>query len=336
MEVLLVANRGEIARRVFRTARDMGLLTVAVYTDGDARSPHVTEADAAVRIDSYLDVSAVVDAARRAHADAVHPGYGFLSERGPAAHAVESAGITWVGPPAGVIEALGDKLRAKDLMATAGVPLLPGAALGGDPARWPAVASEVGYPVLVKAAAGGGGRGMRLVASESELAESVEGAAREAEAAFGDGTLFVERWLASPHHVEVQIMADSHGAVVHLGERECSIQRRHQKVVEEAPSPTIGDSLRGRLTAAAVAGARAVGYVGAGTWEFLVDGEEFFFLEVNTRLQVEHPVTEAITGLDLVELQLMVARGDRLPITQSDVGVNGWAVEGRLVAEDPA
>ncbi|MHB8467194.1 MAG: acetyl-CoA carboxylase biotin carboxylase subunit, partial [Acidimicrobiales bacterium] len=325
MRTLLVANRGEIARRIMRTARGMGLRTVTVYTPEDARSLHAREADAAVAIGDYLDVPALVDAAERSGADAVHPGYGFVSERAPAARAFEAAGITWVGPPADVIEGLGDKVRAKQLMGDAGVPLLP-----GGPVE---TAGEIGFPLLVKAAAGGGGRGMRLVRDEGELSAAVEAATREAATAFGDGTVFVERWLDDPRHVEVQVLADFHGNVIHLGERECSIQRRHQKVVEESPSPGIGDGLRMRIADAAVAGARAVGYIGAGTWEFLVDGQDFYFLEVNTRLQVEHPVTELVTGLDLVRLQLEIAAGGQLGERPP---IRGHAIEVRLVAEDPA
>jgi propionyl-CoA carboxylase alpha chain len=302
---------------------------VAVYTDQDARaSRHVRDADVALRIGAYLAVDELVDAAIRAGADAVHPGYGFVSERGAAARAFADAGITWVGPPAAVIDALGDKVRAKEMMAAAGLPLLPGGSID--------TASDIGFPLLVKAAAGGGGRGMRVVTALEELPAALDAAAREAAAAFGDGTLFLERWLPAPRHVEVQVIADGQGHVVHLGERECSIQRRHQKVVEETPSPGIGPALRDAMTAAAVAGARAVGYVNAGTWEFLVDGDEFFFLEVNTRLQVEHPVTEAVTGLDLVRLQLEIAGGSPLPMSQEQVQTRGHAIEVRVVAEDPA
>ena len=324
IRTLLVANRAEIARRIIRTAREMGIRTVAVYVPEDAGAPHTREADVAYAIDDYLDVAALVDVARRAVADAVHPGYGFVSERGAAARAFEGAGIAWVGPPADVIDALGDKIRAKELMAAAGVPLLPGGSVDA--------AAAIGCPVLVKAAAGGGGRGMRLVTDPADLEEAVAAAGREALAAFGDGTVFLERWLAEPRHVEVQILADSHGGVIHLGERECSIQRRHQKVVEESPSPGIDPDLRARMTSAAVAGAQAVGYVGAGTWEFLVADGEFFFLEVNTRLQVEHPVTEAVTGLDLVRLQLEIAGGATIPAVAE---LHGHAIEVRIVAEDP-
>ena len=344
MDTLLVANRGEIARRIIRSARSMGIRTVAVYAEPDAGSDHVREADLAVALggrspaESYLDVAKLVEAAHRTGADAVHPGYGFVSESAPAAQAFLDAGLVWVGPPPAVIAALGDKIHAKQLMAAAGVPMLASRALPPDATaeEWARAAADVGYPLLVKAAAGGGGRGMRVVAEPSELGTALEGAAREAVAAFGDGTVFVERWLAAPRHVEVQIIGDAHGTILHLGERDCSIQRRHQKVIEEAPAPDLPEEARDGLRRAAVAGARAVGYVGAGTWEFLVHGDEFAFLEVNTRLQVEHPVTELTTGVDLVRLQLLVAQGLALPIVQDDVCVRGHAIEARLVAEDPA
>ena len=343
-DTLLVANRGEIARRIIRAARAMGIRSVAVYSEVDAGADHVRDADVAVALggrspaESYLDVTKLVDAARRTGADAVHPGYGFVSERADAAQAFVDAGVAWVGPPPPVIAALGDKVRAKELMAAAGVPLLPGRTIepGSGPDEWAGAASEVGYPLLVKAAAGGGGRGMRLVERAADLAGAVESATREAAAAFGDGTVFLERWLEAPRHVEVQILADTHGAVIHLGERECSIQRRHQKVIEEAPAPGLAVATRDGLRRSAVAGAAAVGYVGAGTWEFLVHGEEFAFLEVNTRLQVEHPVTEMVTGLDLVCLQLRIAAGEPLPVGQDDVVIGGHAIEARVVAEDPA
>ncbi|GAC1531373.1 MAG: biotin carboxylase N-terminal domain-containing protein [Acidimicrobiales bacterium] len=344
VRTLLIANRGEIARRIIRTARAMGIATVAVYAEPDAHSLHVAEADMAVALggrtpaESYLDVARLIEAAKRTGADAVHPGYGFVSERADAARAVVDAGLVWVGPAPDVIAALGDKIRAKELMGAAGVPLLPSVALTADApgGSWIELAAGVGYPLLVKAAAGGGGRGMRLVESAADLEQAVRAATREAVAAFGDGTVFLERWLASPRHVEVQIVADAAGHVVHLGERECSIQRRHQKVVEEAPSVSISAEVRAGLTGAAVAGAIAVGYEGVGTWEFLVDGDGYYFLEVNTRLQVEHPVTEEVTGLDLVELQLRVASGAGLGISQGDIGVTGHAIEVRVVAEDPA
>ena len=345
---LLVANRGEIARRIFRSAREMGIATVAVYADGDADAPFVAEADVGVALDgrssaeTYLDVEKVLAAAARTGADAVHPGYGFLSENADFARAVTDAGLVWVGPSPEAIAAMGDKLSAKELMGEAKVPTLQAVELdeGADLA---AAAAEVGFPALVKAAAGGGGRGMRVVESENELADAVEGARREAAAAFGDGTVFLERWLASSRHVEIQILGDLHGNLVHCFERECSIQRRHQKIIEEAPSPVVSDELRARMGAAAVAAGQAIGYASAGTVEFLVeqpaDGSaptDFWFLEVNTRLQVEHPVTEEITGLDLVREQLRIAQGERLGFGQDDLAIRGHAIEARLYAEDPA
>ncbi len=334
---LLVANRGEIARRIMRTAHDMGIATVAVYADDDAGAPFVHEAGEAVALDgrdsasTYLDVAKVLEAARRTGADAVHPGYGFLSENAGFARAVIDAGLVWVGPPPDAIAAMGDKLEAKRLAVAAGVPTLP---MATDPAQ----AGEVGYPLLVKASAGGGGKGMRLVTEPAALAEAVAAAGREAMASFGDGTVFLERYVSRARHIEVQVLGDMHGTLVHLGERECSIQRRHQKVVEEAPSPVIDAATRARLGAAAVSAATAVGYHNAGTVEFLFDDDskEFFFLEMNTRLQVEHPVTEAVTGLDLVREQLRIAQGEPLGFAQDDVRLSGHAVEVRLYAEDPS
>jgi propionyl-CoA carboxylase alpha chain len=347
IRTLLVANRGEIACRVMRTAREMGIRTVAVHSDPDAGAPHVAAADRAVALggssttETYLDAGKILDAARRADADAVHPGYGFLSENAGFAQACAEAGIVFVGPSPEAIREMGLKHRAKDIARQAGVPVLADAVLeGDDPSRWQAPAGEVGYPVLVKATAGGGGRGMRLVSAPAGLAEAVEGARREARSSFGDERVFLERYLPAPRHIEVQVLGDSHGHVVHLLERECSVQRRHQKVIEEAPSPVVTPGLRERMGKTAVALAEALGYVGAGTVEFLVEGEgdsaEFFFLEMNTRLQVEHPVTEAVTGLDLVRLQLLVAMGKPLPFAQTDVTPNGHAIEARLYAEDPA
>jgi acetyl/propionyl-CoA carboxylase alpha subunit len=334
---LLVANRGEIARRVFRTARAMGIGTVAVYSDADAAAPFVREADEAVHLpgntpaDTYLRGELIVAAAQRAGADAVHPGYGFLSENARFARAVESGGLVWVGPPAEAIETMGSKLDAKELMQKAGVPTLPWV---DDPAE----AGKVGFPLLVKASAGGGGRGMRIVRSSDDLAEAVDGARREAASAFGDDTVFLERYLEAPRHIEIQVFADAHGNVVSLFERECSIQRRHQKIVEEAPSPAVDDDLRKRMGEAAVAAAAAVGYLGAGTVEFVLarGSDEFAFLEMNTRLQVEHPVTECITGLDLVRLQLLVAMGDALPAEALTPRISGHAIEVRVYAEDVA
>ncbi len=326
---VLVANRGEIARRVFATCRRLGISTVAVYTDPDAASPHVAEADARVRIDSYLDTHELVAAARAAGADAVHPGYGFLSENATFATAVADAGLVWIGPPAAAVTAMGSKIEAKKMMAAAGVPVL--AELDPQAVR------PDQLPVLVKASAGGGGRGMRVVEDLGDLAAQVHAARREAESAFGDGAVFCERYLPGGHHVEVQIMADVYGTVWAVGERECSIQRRHQKIIEEAPSPLVErvPGMRERLFIAARLAAKAIGYTGAGTVEFLAgeDGE-FYFLEMNTRLQVEHPVTELTTRLDLVELQLSVADGERLPTEPPTA--TGHSIEARIYAEDPA
>ena len=342
LRTVLVANRGEIARRVFRTCRELGLGTAAVFSDADAGSPFVAEADVAVRLpgnspaETYLRGDLVIAAAVAVGADAIHPGYGFLSEDAGFAQAVLDAGLVWIGPPPAAVEAMGSKLAAKALMAAAGVPCLPGADVTGlDPAQLAAAADGIGYPVLVKASAGGGGRGMRIVAAPDQLADAVAGAGREALSAFGDGTVFLERYVERPRHIEVQVMADSHGQVVALFERECSIQRRHQKVIEEAPSTAVHETLRSALSEAAVAAARAVGYVGAGTVEFVLapDGT-FAFLEMNTRLQVEHPVTECITGLDLVALQLHVAAGGGLPPAATAPRMTGHAVEARLYAED--
>ncbi|WP_121257515.1 acetyl/propionyl/methylcrotonyl-CoA carboxylase subunit alpha [Nocardioides ferulae] len=329
LHTVLIANRGEIALRVMRTCRRMGLRTVAVYTDLDADAPHVRAADDAVRVPSYLDVDAVVAAAVDSGADAVHPGYGFLSERAPFARALAEAGVALVGPTAEVIDLMGRKDAAREVAVAAGVPVVPSYSLDDDPATY-------AYPVLVKAAAGGGGKGMRVVRSAAELPEAVAAARREAATAFGDDTLLVEVYVERGRHIEVQVLGDTHGNVVHLFERDCSPQRRHQKVLEEAPGPTVDADLRSRLTTAAVDLARHVGYVGAGTVEFLVDADTgaAYFLEMNTRLQVEHPVTEAVTGVDLVELQLRVAAGEPLPLTQDDLTLTGHAIEARVYAED--
>ena len=338
---LLVANRGEIARRVIRTAHEMGIATVAVYADGDVGAPFVLEADSAIALDgktsaeTYLDIAKVLSACRRTGADAVHPGYGFLSENAVFAKAVIDAGMRWVGPSPDAIGQMGDKLAAKRLIQEAQVPTLPAIELTAGE-RLEAAAEQIGYPVLVKASAGGGGRGMRVVENPDELAAAVEGARREAAAAFGDDTLFLERWLTSARHVEIQILGDNHGNLVHLFERECSIQRRHQKIIEEAPSPAVDDELRAAMGEAAVSAARRMGYSSAGTVEFLLAGREFFFLEVNTRLQVEHPVTEEITGLDLVREQLRIAEGEALGYGQDDLAINGHAIEARIYAEDPS
>ena len=341
---LLIANRGEIARRVMRTCRALGVRTVAVFSDADADAPHVAEADEAVRIgpppslESYLSIDRLLAAAAATGADAVHPGYGFLAENADFAERCAAAGLAFVGPPPDAIRRMGSKVGAREIMAAAGVPMVPGVSGAGlDDAALRAAAEGIGFPLLIKASAGGGGKGMRLVREPAALVESLAAARREAQRAFGDDTLLVERYFDAPRHIEVQIFGDAHGHVVHLFERECSIQRRFQKVIEEAPSPVVDAGLRDRLGAAAVAAGRAIGYVGAGTVEFIVDQRgEFYFLEVNTRLQVEHPVTEAITGLDLVELQLRVAEGAPLPAALDTLAIAGHAIEARLYAEAPA
>jgi acetyl-CoA/propionyl-CoA carboxylase biotin carboxyl carrier protein len=343
---VLVANRGEIAVRVIRTLRRLGVRSVAVHSDADAGAPHVAAADVAVRIgpaaaaQSYLSIPAIIAAARATGAQAIHPGYGFLSENTAFASACEEAGIVFVGPPSSAIEAMGDKIRAKQTVAKAGVPVVPGSdGAGLDDAALALAVEDVGYPVLLKPSAGGGGKGMREVHEPSQLADAIASARREARGSFGDDTLLVERLVTTPRHIEIQVMADAHGGVVHLGERECSLQRRHQKIVEEAPSALLTPVQRDAMGAAAVEAARSVGYVGAGTVEFIVGADapdEFFFMEMNTRLQVEHPVTELVTGLDLVELQLRVAAGEPLPLAQDDVRLDGHAVEVRLYAEDPS
>jgi geranyl-CoA carboxylase alpha subunit len=340
---ILIANRGEIACRVIRTARKLGYATVAVYSDADRHAPHVALADEAVHIgaspaaESYLRVDALLDAARKTGADAVHPGYGFLSENAGFAQACEDAGLVFIGPPPSAITAMGDKALAKQRMLEAGVPCAPGY-LGADQsdAVLTAEAKKLGYPLLVKAIAGGGGRGMRLVRSDAELQPGLEGARREALSAFGDGTLMLERLIDHGRHIEIQVFADAHGNAVHLGERDCTAQRRRQKVIEEAPSPVVSPSMREAMGRDAVAAALAVGYRGAGTVEFIVDSAfKHYFLEMNTRLQVEHPVTEMVTGLDLVEWQLRVAAGEPLPAQQSEIALTGHAIEVRLYAEDP-
>jgi acetyl/propionyl-CoA carboxylase alpha subunit len=346
---LLIANRGEIAIRVINACRELGIESVAVHSDADAAAPHVVAADRAVRIgpaparESYLDAARLIDAARASGADAIHPGYGFLSENAAFAGACTAAGIVFVGPPAAVIARMGSKIEARRLMSAADVPVVPGGMPGdqsdGGVRR---TVSEVGLPAVIKASAGGGGKGMRAVHTAAEIDQAIQAARREAIAAFGDGTLYVERLIAAPRHIEVQILADNHGHVVHLFERECSVQRRHQKVIEESPSVAIAPALRARMTQAAVDAARAADYRNAGTVEFLVDAgapgtaASFFFLEMNTRLQVEHPVTEAVTGLDLVRAQLLVAAGEPLPWTQDRIEQRGHAIEARLYAEDPA
>ncbi len=339
---VLIANRGEIACRVIRTARRLGIATAAVYSEADHNALHAELADEAWLIgpaparESYLNIEAMLDAARNAGAEAVHPGYGFLSENAEFAEACEAAGIVFIGPPASAMRTMGSKAEAKDLMQAHGVPLVPGYhGADQDPARLLDEAERLGFPVLIKASSGGGGRGMRVVDGPAGFAAALAGAKREAEAAFGDGRMLLEKYLPRPRHIEVQIFADRHGNTVHLFERDCSIQRRHQKVLEEAPAPGLDPEQRSAMAEAAVAAARAVGYVGAGTVEFIVEGGDFYFIEMNTRLQVEHPVTEAVTGQDLVEWQFRVAAGEPLPICQPDLILHGHAIEARLYAEDP-
>ena len=349
IESVLIANRGEIARRVIRTARRMGVRAVAVYSEADAAAPHVREADEAIAIgpspaaESYLVGAKILDAARQSGAAAIHPGYGFLSENAAFAEAVIAAGLVWIGPPPSAIRAMGLKDAAKRLMAEAGVPVTPGY-LGDDQSadRLRAEAGRIGYPVLIKAVAGGGGKGMRRVDRAEDFAEALAGAKREGAASVGDDRVLLETYVTRPRHIEVQVFADSHGNVVHLFERDCSLQRRHQKVIEEAPAPGLSDEARAQVTSAAIRAAKAVGYVGAGTVEFIANaseglrGDRIWFMEMNTRLQVEHPVTEAITGVDLVEWQLRVASGEPLPLTQDRIVARGHAMEARLYAENPA
>src|SRR4051812_30039518 len=341
---LLVANRGEIALRVMRSARELGISTVAVYSDADRQSLHVRFADEAVNIgpppssESYLRIEKIIDAAKKTGADAIHPGYGFLSENEDFAEAAAKAGIIFVGPPPKAIEIMGSKLAAKNAAAKFNVPLVPGTAKPiSDIAEAKKLSKAIGYPVLIKASAGGGGKGMRIVNNEEEFEEQMERAVSEAVSAFGDGSVFIEKYVTQPRHIEFQIFGDQHGNVVHLFERECSIQRRHQKVVEEAPSSVLTPELRKQMGDAAVNAAKAANYYNAGTIEFILDGNlNFYFLEMNTRLQVEHPVTEQITGLDLVKLQIQIAEGAKLPFKQEDLKINGHAIEVRVYAEDPA
>jgi acetyl-CoA carboxylase biotin carboxylase subunit len=337
---VLIANRGEIAIRIARACRELGVSPAAVYSEADRTAPHVQAADRAACVgpppsrESYLNIDAIIGAARSLEADAVHPGYGFLSENATFARAVADAGLTFIGPSPEAIAAMGDKTRARATVAAAGVPVAPAAENLADPQQ---AAAALGFPLLVKAAAGGGGKGMRIVRSPGELSAAYAAAGREAEAAFGDGRLFVERYFERPRHVEVQILADHNGRMVHLGERECSIQRRHQKIVEETPSPAVSPELRERLTAAALATARSVGYANAGTVEFLLTADgKFYFLEMNTRLQVEHPITEWVSGVDLVHAQLRIAAGERLWLRQDELAPRGHAIEGRVYAEDPS
>jgi acetyl-CoA/propionyl-CoA carboxylase, biotin carboxylase, biotin carboxyl carrier protein len=343
---VLVANRGEIAVRVIRTLRAMGVRSVAVYSDADAGARHVRDADVAIRLgpapaaQSYLRIPRILDAAARTGAQAVHPGYGFLSEHAEFARACTQAGLVFIGPPVSAMEAMGDKIQAKATVAAAGIPVLPGSGGGGqDDEALAAAAAAIGYPVLLKPSAGGGGKGLRVVHRAADLPEAIAGARREARGAFRDDTLLVEQYLDTPRHLEIQVLADAHGAVVHLGERECSLQRRHQKIIEEAPAALLDAARRTRMGECAVAIAHAVGYTGAGTVEFLVPAQapdQFFFLEMNTRLQVEHPVTELVTGLDLVEWQLRVAAGEPLTFTQDEVRPHGHAIQARIYAENPA
>ncbi|MEV0252886.1 acetyl/propionyl/methylcrotonyl-CoA carboxylase subunit alpha [Streptomyces sp. NPDC050732] len=342
-DTVLVANRGEIAVRVIRTLREMGVRSVAVFSDADADARHVREADTAVRIgpapatESYLRVDRILEAAAKSGAQAVHPGYGFLAENAEFAQACADAGLTFIGPPAAAISLMGDKIRAKETVQAAGVPVVPGSSGSGlTDAQLVDAAREIGTPVLLKPSAGGGGKGMRLVRDETLLADEIAAARREARASFGDDTLLVERWVDRPRHIEIQVLADGHGHVVHLGERECSLQRRHQKIIEEAPSVLLDEATRAAMGEAAVQAARSCGYSGAGTVEFIVPGKDpssYYFMEMNTRLQVEHPVTELVTGLDLVEWQLRVAAGEELPFTQDDIALTGHAVEARVCAE---
>ena len=343
MHRLLIANRGEVASRIARGARTRGIRTVGLYSDPDSTLPYLDDVDEAVALrgesatDTYLDIVAVLAAARRTECDAVHPGYGFLAESAQFAEAVTSAGLTFVGPPAECVAAMGSKVRAKELARKASVPVLPDAVITTDTAdNLLELADRVGYPLLVKASAGGGGRGIRLVESAGDLLHATASAQREASAAFGDATVFLERFLTGPRHVEIQIFGDTHGNIVHLGDRECSVQRRHQKLLEECPAILVDTDVRVAMAAAAVRLSEEIGYVGAGTCEFLVQGDEFFFLEMNTRLQVEHTVTEEVTGLDLVALQLDIARGALLPLRQSDVTLTGHAIQARVCAEDPS
>lgn len=343
MKKILVANRGEIAIRVMSTAKKMGIKTVAVFSTADRQAPHVKFADEAVCIgeapsnQSYLLGDKIIEVAKSLNVDGIHPGYGFLSENADFAEAVENNNITFIGPRSKAIKMMGDKLAAKDAVKDYDIPMVPGVDHAiTNPEEAVEIAKEIGFPILIKAAAGGGGKGMRVVNEEKDVVEQMERAISEATSAFGDGSVFVEKYVTSPRHIEIQVMADTHGNVVHLFERECSIQRRHQKVVEEAPSAVLTPELRARMGQAAIDVAKSCDYVGAGTVEFLLDGDHnFYFLEMNTRLQVEHPVTELISGVDLVELQIKVARGETLETTQDDLSINGHALELRVYAEDP-
>src|SRR5271157_4045837 len=340
---ILIANRGEIAVRIIRACRELGIESIAVYSDADRAALHVREADHAYPVgpapaaESYLNTAKILEAAKRTRADAVHPGYGFFSERAAFARAVESAGLVWIGPPAAAIERMGDKVEARKLMSAAGVPVVPGSpGTLETEAEVAAIAKKIGFPIMVKAAAGGGGKGLRLVEDDKNLAAVVRTVASEAKSSFGDGRYYVEKFVKRPRHIEVQVFADQKGETVHVFERECSIQRRNQKVVEESPSPFITPDMRRAMGEVAVKAARTVNYVGAGTIEFLADADRnFYFLEMNTRIQVEHPVTELVTGTDLVKTQIEVAAGAPLPFQQSDLAQRGWALECRIYAEDP-
>ncbi|MBT5111428.1 MAG: ATP-grasp domain-containing protein, partial [Rhodospirillaceae bacterium] len=340
---ILIANRGEIACRVIATAQRMGIQTVAVYSDADERAPHVAMADEAVSIgaspssESYLVIDKIIDAARRKGADAIHPGYGFLSENAVFAEALAAAGIAFIGPGADAIRAMGDKIESKKLAGEAGVNTIPGwPDVIADADEAVRIARDIGHPVMVKASAGGGGKGMRVAFNDDEVREGFASASNEARSSFGDDRIFIEKFIENPRHIEIQVLADGMGGIVHLGERECSIQRRHQKVIEEAPSPFLDKETRAAMGAQAIELARAVGYKSAGTVEFVVDRERnFYFLEMNTRLQVEHPVTEQVTGLDLVEQMIRIAAGETLALRQEDISLDGWAIEARVYAEDP-
>jgi acetyl-CoA carboxylase biotin carboxylase subunit len=339
---ILIANRGEIAVRIIRACQELGMRTIAVYSEADRHALHVRYADYAYPIgpapavDSYLRIDRIIDVALKSHADAIHPGYGFLAERAAFAQAVLDAGLVWIGPSPEAINRMGDKVSAREVAIAAGVPVVPGSPRGLNDEELVAFGSQMGFPVMVKAAAGGGGKGMRAVYNSADLPAALAAARREALAAFGDDTVFIEKLIENGRHIEIQILADAHGNVIHLGERECSIQRRHQKLVEEAPSPFLDDATRQRMGAVAVAGARQAGYVNAGTMEFLVDRDKnFYFLEMNTRLQVEHPVTELVTGVDIVKEQIRIAFGRKLRYRQEDIVINGHAIEARITAEDP-
>ena len=340
---ILIANRGEIACRVIKTARTMGIKTVAVYSDADEGALHTVMADEAVHIgpapanQSYLVMDKILEAIKQTGADAVHPGYGFLSENKLFAEALEKAGVIFIGPPAGAIEAMGDKITSKKLASEAGVSTVPGhMGLIEDAEEAVKIANQIGYPVMIKASAGGGGKGMRIASNDQEAREGFQSSKNEAAASFGDDRIFIEKFVTQPRHIEIQVLGDKHGNVIYLGERECSIQRRNQKVIEEAPSPFLDEETRRKMGEQAVALSQAVDYCSAGTVEFIVDGDRnFYFLEMNTRLQVEHPVTELITGIDLVEQMIRVAAGEKLSISQGDVTLNGWAMESRIYAEDP-